>query len=146
MLNAIPMRTTGKYLIVGRFPIKRPSRDVINTPNGANLLHPTQRVLYKVEIARMAPSVVIQPDEPRAAVTLLLRNAPVDNRIVLQAGAWTRVLQMAPGEEQRVEVPVDATHGASLLRVEAGSGFRPSEREPASRDQRFLGVWVKVEG
>lgn len=91
-------------------------------------------------------SVVIQPDEPRAAVTLLLRNAPVDNRIVLQAGAWTRVLQMAPGEEQRVEVPVDATRGASLLRVEAGSGFRPSEREPASRDQRFLGVWVKVEG
>ena len=91
-------------------------------------------------------SVVIQPDQPRPAVTLLLRNAPVDNRVVLQAGTWTKVLQMAPGEEQRVDVPVDATHGASLLRVEAGSGFRPSEREPASRDQRFLGVWIRVEG
>ena len=53
---------------------------------------------------------------------------------------------MAPGEEQRVQVPVDAGQGASLLRIEASSGFRPSEREPASRDQRFLGVWVKSRG
>jgi hypothetical protein len=90
-------------------------------------------------------TVVLQPDAPGATQTLLLRNAPVDNRIVLQAGGWTRVLQMAPGEEQRVQVPIEAAHGASLLRIEAGSGFRPSEREPASRDQRFLGVWVKVE-
>ena len=90
-------------------------------------------------------TVVLQPDAPAGTQTLLLRNAPVDNRIVLQAGDWTRVLQMAPGEEQRVEVPIEPAHGASLLRIEAGSGFRPSEREPASRDQRFLGVWVKVE-
>jgi hypothetical protein len=90
-------------------------------------------------------SVVLQPDAAAATQTLLLRNAPVDNRIVLQAGDWTRVLQMTPGEEQRVEVPIEPAHGASLLRIEAGSGFRPSEREPASRDQRFLGVWVKVE-
>lgn len=90
-------------------------------------------------------SVVLQPDAAAGTQTLLLRNAPVDNRIVLQAGDWTRVLQMTPGEEQRVEVPIEPAHGASLLRIEAGSGFRPSEREPASRDQRFLGVWVKVE-
>ena len=90
-------------------------------------------------------AVVLQPDTAAATVTLLLRNAPVDNRIVLRAGAWTRILEMAPGEEQQVQVPVEAGQGASLLRIEAGSGFRPSEREPASRDQRFLGVWVKVE-
>ena len=89
--------------------------------------------------------MVVQPDTAAAAVTLFLRNAPVDNRIVLQAGDWTRTLQMAPGEEQRLQLPIDAGHGASLLRIEAGSGFRPSEREPASRDQRFLGVWVKIE-
>jgi hypothetical protein len=53
---------------------------------------------------------------------------------------------MSPGEEQQVEVPIDRASGASLLRIEAGSGFRPSDREPVSRDQRFLGVWVKVEG
>ena len=64
---------------------------------------------------------------------------------MLQAGTWNRVLQMSPGEEQQVEVPIDRASGASLLRIEAGSGFRPSEREPASRDQRFLGVWVKVD-
>jgi len=91
-------------------------------------------------------SIVLQPDVAAGTQRLLLRNAPVDNRIVLQAGTWNRVLQMSPGEEQQVEVPIDRASGASLLRIEAGSGFRPSEREPASRDQRFLGVWVKVEG
>ncbi len=91
-------------------------------------------------------AVVLQPDTAASTVTLLLRNAPVDNRIVLQAAAWTRTLEMAPGEEQQVQVPIEAGQGASLLRIEAGSGFRPSEREPGSRDQRFLGVWVKVEG
>ena len=99
---------------------------------------------FWIGVARDA-TVILQPDSPGQTQTLLLRNAPVDNRIVLQAGDWTRVFQMAPGEEQRVQVPIDTAHGASLLRIEAGSGFRPSEREPASRDQRFLGVWVKVE-
>jgi hypothetical protein len=91
-------------------------------------------------------AVVLQPDTAAATVTLLLRNAPVDNRIVLRAGAWTRILEMAPGGEQQVQVPIEAGQGAGLLQIEASSGFRPSEREPASRDQRFLGVWVKVEG
>jgi hypothetical protein len=91
-------------------------------------------------------AVVVQPDAPATAVTLFLRNAPVENRVVLQAGDWRRVLEMAPGEEQRVQVPLEAARGAGLVRIEAGSGFRPSDREPASRDQRFLGVWVKVEG
>ena len=91
-------------------------------------------------------AVVVQPDSPAAVVTLLLRNAPVQNRVMLQAGDWRQVLEMAPGEEQRVRVPLDPGRGAGLVRIEAGSGFRPSEREPASRDQRFLGVWVKVEG
>jgi hypothetical protein len=91
-------------------------------------------------------AVVLQPDAPAATVTLFLRNAPVDNRIVLEAGAWTQTLEMSPGEERRVQVPVDAKRGASLLRIAAGSGFRPSEREPTNRDQRFLGVWVQIEG
>jgi hypothetical protein len=90
-------------------------------------------------------TVVLQPDVPGQTQTLLLRNAPVDNRILLEAGGWARVLQMAPGEEQRVQVPIDTAHGASLLRIEAGGGCGPADRAPANRDQRFLGVWVKVE-
>ena len=89
-------------------------------------------------------SIVIQPDAASSSVKLLVRNAPVDNRVVLQTGRWTRTLQMTPGEEQNVEVPLDLSGRAGLLRIEAGSGFRPSEHEPASRDQRFLGVWIKV--
>ena len=89
--------------------------------------------------------VVVQPALPRQRVLLTLRNAPVDNRITLESGAWQQDLRMAPGEERRVEVPLQPGRAAALLRIAAGSGFRPSEADPASGDQRFLGVWVKLE-
>jgi hypothetical protein len=90
-------------------------------------------------------TIVIQPDVPRDAAVLLLRNAPVDNRVTLQTGDWRREMQMHPGEEQRVEVPLDRAKGGGVLRLEGSAGFRPSEQDPASSDRRFLGVWVRFE-
>ena len=90
-------------------------------------------------------SIVLQPDAAVPSVTLFLRNAPVENRVTLQAGSWRRELLMTPGQEQAVEVPIDRTTGAAAVRMETSSGFRPADHDPASRDQRFLGVWVKVE-
>ena len=91
-------------------------------------------------------TVLIQPDVNRPTVTLRLRNAPVENKVTLTSGAWRHVLQMVPGEEQEVEMPLDAARGGGMLQVESASGFRPAEHDPASRDQRYLGVWVKVLG
>ena len=89
--------------------------------------------------------VVVQPDESRGSVPIRLRNAPVANQVTLTAHDWRQVLDMGPGEEQRVEVPADAARGGTLLGVETTAGFRPAEQDPASRDQRFLGVWVRIE-
>lgn len=87
--------------------------------------------------------IVLQPDRP-AAVALLLRNAPVENRIVIQSGGWREELHLAPGEQRRVDVPFDTRRGAALLTISSSSGFRPSDVEPGSQDERFLGVWVQV--
>jgi hypothetical protein len=89
-------------------------------------------------------SAVLQPDAPQPAVTLLLRNAPVDNRVVIQSGSWREEMRLGPGEERRVEVPIDVQRGAALFTVSSSSGFRPSAVDPNSHDERFLGVWIKV--
>jgi hypothetical protein len=89
--------------------------------------------------------VVIQPNRATAACRLRLRNAPVANRVVLEAGSWRAAFDLGPGEERFVDVPVDPAPGAALVRVTSSSGFRPSEVEPGSRDERFLGVWVQVD-
>jgi hypothetical protein len=94
---------------------------------------------------RRASTVVIQPDVSRSSTMLRVRNAPVDNRVTLAVGTWRRDLQMGPGEEQQIEVPLDAARGGAVLRVESASGFRPSEQDPSSRDQRFLGVWIRID-
>jgi len=88
-------------------------------------------------------TVIIQPDMPAASARLRLRNGPMANRVTLEAGTWRRDLQMTPGEEQDVDVPMDRARGGQMLRVETSAGFRPSEQDPGSRDHRFLGVWVK---
>ena len=89
-------------------------------------------------------SIVIQPDAQGAQITLLIRNAPVQNQVSLQAGTWRVDLDLAPGEARYLDVPLDATRGAALVTFSISAGFRPSEVEPGSRDHRFLGVWVTL--
>ncbi len=90
-------------------------------------------------------SIVLQPDTPRPDAPLFIRNAPVDNRVRIQAGRWQEEMQLGPGEERRIEVPLDVRRGATLVTVAASAGFRPSAVDPKSRDDRFLGVWIKPE-
>jgi hypothetical protein len=90
--------------------------------------------------------VVIQPVSSRPSVTLVVRNAPVANRVLLESARWRNELQLEPGEERRVAVPIDTARGAALLAVSTTTGFRPSAMDPNSRDDRFLGLWVRVIG
>jgi hypothetical protein len=89
-------------------------------------------------------TIVIHPDAASASATLRLRNAPVQNRVTLSAGAWRQVFQMAPAEEQDVKVPLDPTREGVVLRLESSSGFTPAQHDPASRDQRYLGVYIRL--
>ncbi|HSC26703.1 MAG TPA: hypothetical protein VLD67_05490 [Vicinamibacterales bacterium] len=89
-------------------------------------------------------SIVVQPDSPDGAIDLFLRNAPVTNRIVIESGPWREQLDLAPGETRRMSIRWDRTRGAAPLRFEVEAGFRPSEVEPDSADERYLGVWVQI--
>jgi len=93
---------------------------------------------------RNSAAVVLHPDASRRAAPLFLRNAPVPNTLTIEAGRWREDMTLAPGEERRIEIPVDRARNSMLVRLTSASGFRPSE-VTASRDERFLGVWVKVE-
>jgi hypothetical protein len=90
-------------------------------------------------------AIVFQPDDPRSSIALQIRNAPVDNVVVARSGAWTEVLRLAPGEERRLDVPIDPSRGAALVTFEVSAGFRPSAVDSASQDARFLGAFVKLE-
>lgn len=89
-------------------------------------------------------AIVVQPDRTGAAVSILMRNGPVQNQAVLRAGEWSADVPLAPGEERRIAVPPGAAGGATMLTITATSGFRPSDRDPNSRDTRYLGVWMKI--
>jgi hypothetical protein len=54
-------------------------------------------------------------------------------------------LEFAPGEEKRVAADVDDSRRATVVTLTVTGGFRPSDQNPSSRDDRFLGIWVKVE-
>jgi hypothetical protein len=78
-------------------------------------------------------------------VRVLVRNAPVPNRLVLTSGAWKEDVQLAPAEERVFDVPIDPHRQAAAVTATTGTGFRPADVDAGSRDARFLGVWFRVE-
>jgi hypothetical protein len=88
-------------------------------------------------------AVVVQADRPQPSVDLVIRNAPVENRLTLVSGQWREELTLAAGEERHVQVPLGAGQRAAFVTATTTSGFRPSASTPDSRDDRFLGVWVR---
>ena len=78
-----------------------------------------------------------------ASMPLLVRNGASANSVRLQAGQWSQTVTLKAGEERVVQVPVSPVRWMTRLDVRAESGFRPAEVDKASRDQRFLGVWLQ---
>ncbi len=103
---------------------------------------------FWVRGGRMAAVAIDTPGKPaaggRRVGVLFLRNAPVENQVTLDTGAWREELTLMPGEERTVDVPLASDRSATLVRIAAASGFRPVERDPSNRDSRFLGVWVQL--
>jgi len=85
----------------------------------------------------------IAPD-PGAPIRLFVRNAPVQNDVTLESGAWRQTLALKPGEERMVDVPADAAGPGVLLRVATTAGFRPADVDPATTDRRLLGCWIET--
>ena len=62
----------------------------------------------------------------------------------MSTGGWRREWDLAAGEEQLREVPMDPDRGVSLVRLRAANGFRPAQLDPSTGDFRSLGVWFEV--
>ena len=148
-------RRAVREIVIQPISVLRPDQKVTEDRARRAVRYPTAAVFFLDERSFPEPeafwvggarqsSVAIQPVPMRTTVTLWLRNAPVRNRIAIEAGAWRTTLDLGPGEERSLEVPVDPTHGAVMVCFRVSSGFRPSELEAGSRDERFLGVWVQV--
>jgi hypothetical protein len=86
---------------------------------------------------------VVQSDRLQSSVDLMIRNAPVENHLTMVSRQWREDLTLAPGEERRVQVPLGPGQRAAFVTATTTSGFRPSAATPDSRDERFLGVWVR---
>ncbi len=80
--------------------------------------------------------------DPRLSdLTLTLRNGAVQNDVTILDQNREQHLSLQPGEARRITIPASPRR-ADVTRIRTSAGFRPSEVDPHSQDQRFLGVYV----
>jgi hypothetical protein len=89
-------------------------------------------------------TVAIRADRPAPVAVLLIRNGAAENHVLFESRAWRGDVALKPGEERRMEVPLDGS-GATVLRIRSEAGFRPSDVDGRSKDTRLLGVFVRPE-
>jgi hypothetical protein len=85
----------------------------------------------------------VAPAAAGGPLTLRLRSGVEENEVTLSTHGWRQVVTLAADAPQDVELP-PSERGLVQLTILASSGFVPMDRDPASRDRRFLGVWVEV--
>ncbi len=83
--------------------------------------------------------LVVQAPAGETQARFTLRAGPLATPIYVAAGAFELKGVLAPGEVRELALPVSANGSVRVL-VHAVQGFRPSETEPGSTDQRVLGV------
>ena len=65
------------------------------------------------------------------------------NNVTITTFGWQKQFALVPGKGVDVELPVVAG-GVIPLTISTDTGFSPKAIDPASRDTRFLGIWVEV--
>jgi hypothetical protein len=88
-------------------------------------------------------SMAVALEDRSAHARIFLRNAAAINRVSLEVDGDEQVLDLQPGEERQMNLPMADGRPGALIRIESASGFRPIDVDPASRDSRYLGVWVE---
>jgi hypothetical protein len=62
--------------------------------------------------------------------------------VTIRHGATEDRLTLQPGESRPIRIPASRPGGPQTVQISTSAGFRPSDVDPNSRDQRFLGVYV----
>jgi len=80
--------------------------------------------------------------DPRP-VRLRVHTGDAPNRVHFAARVWRRSVDLRPGEDAIVEVPLVPGAGQAAVRIQTESGFVPAETTGGS-DRRRLGCWIEV--
>jgi hypothetical protein len=92
---------------------------------------------------RIADVTVAVPPNHSAPVILRLHSGGAANRASFSTFGWQRDVALVPGEAVEIELPA-MTGGIVPLTIAVEDGFYPRDLDPATGDQRFLGIWVEV--
>ena len=92
---------------------------------------------------RTADVTVAVPPNHSAPVILRLHSGGAANRASFSTFGWERDVALAPGEAVEIELPA-MTGGIVPLTIAVEDGFYPRDLDPATGDERFLGIWVEV--
>ena len=88
--------------------------------------------------------VTVSPRAGRTTpVVLTVHSGAKPNRVTFSTHGWQQTLELVPGVVKAVTLPMPAT-GVIPVTIWTENGFSPTEIDPASRDPRFLGVWIEV--
>lgn len=87
-------------------------------------------------------TVAVAPDRAAPVVLRIHSGAQANNATITTFG-WRRDYALVPGQAVEVELPVVAG-GVIPLTLSTDNGFSPRTIDPASKDPRFLGIWVEI--
>jgi hypothetical protein len=87
--------------------------------------------------------LVVTRDDVREPLQMFVRNAAALNDVRVEMSGDVRRFTLQPREEVTLAVPIVDVRPGALIRIASTSGFVPSDVEPGSTDERFLGVWVE---
>lgn len=92
---------------------------------------------------RLSHVTVAAPAGAKTPVVLRIHCGFMANRVTIRTHGWERSLVLEPGVAQELTLPLVAS-GVVPMIISTDTGFSPSEADPASRDPRFLGVWIEI--
>lgn len=92
---------------------------------------------------RSAEVTVAVAPERTTPVVLRIHAGSQANHVTITTFGWRRDIDLIPGQAAEVELPVVAG-GVIPLTIATADGFSPRTFDPASRDPRFLGIWVEI--
>jgi hypothetical protein len=95
--------------------------------------------------ANGSATVVIDANEGtgQSGLPISITAGAVPTTLRVSVGSLDQSFSLAAGQQQEVVLP-PSEGGSWRLQIRSGAGFRPSEREPGSRDVRELAAWIAI--
>lgn len=103
--------------------------------------HPEPQGLWVLG-RRTAQFTIVPAPGQTSPVVLRFHSGGEPNTVRMSVPGWEWEAALVAGQVAEVELP-PAVAGVIPLTVTTTNGARPSDRDPASKDSRLLGIWVE---